>query len=94
MKVIWEKKVRKDPNEDSNEIADYFLSKKSLFCCQDFQVYFKKFSGWDYSTGKFGIVDEITYESHSSVPIRYCPFCGEEIEYANIEKSQGSKKEN
>lgn len=94
MIVIVEEKNRKDPEDITKNIVDIFLSKKSLFCCEQFKGYFKKFSVWDYATGMFGIVDEITYDGHSLVPIKYCPFCGEKIEYNNVkkEKSRQSKR--
>lgn len=88
MIVILEKKNRKDPGDMGKDIVDVFLSKKSLFCCEQFKAYFKKFSGWDYTTGMFGIVEEITYEGHTLVPIRYCPFCGEKIVYNDAKKKK------
>jgi len=85
MKVNFTKETLQDPQEIKNTYENFVLSKNTEFCCGEFRAYCKKFTGWDYSKGKFVIVDEITYEGNSTISITFCPFCGEKIEYENAE---------
>ena len=88
MKVNYNKETLQDPQDIQKNYDNFILSKNTEFCCEKFKAYCKKFTGWDYSKGKFVIVDEITYEGNSSIAIAFCPFCGEKIEYENRDNSK------
>ncbi len=94
MKVRCTKEILQDPQDIHKNYENFILTKNTEFCCEKFKAYCKKFTGWDYNKGKFTIVDEITYEGNSTIPIIFCPFCGEKIEYEDIEnpKKKTSKK--
>jgi len=94
MKVRCTKEILQDPQDIHKNYENFILTKNTEFCCEKFKAYCKKFTGWDYNKGKFIIVDEITYEGNSTIPIIFCPFCGEKIEYEDIEntKKKNSKK--
>ncbi len=79
-------------NAESNEVIEYLLKMTSVFCCEKFKEFHKKFNCWLYDNGRFAIVDEISYDSHSLTPIFHCPFCGEEIEYEDTTPSKRKKK--
>ena len=82
MKASYKKKILQDQNEN---YENFILSRDVLFCCEKFQSHCKKFTCWNYEKGKFSIIDNITYEGHSTAIIDFCPFCGEKIEYENLE---------
>ena len=46
------------------------------FCCDKLKKYTAVVKFWSTKIGKFSIV-----EKDSLIPIDYCPFCGEKIEY-------------
>lgn len=50
------------------------------FCCQKLAKYVSAVKSWSGKIGKFCIV-----ENDVLVPIDYCPFCGERIEYLHVE---------
>ena len=54
---------------------------KSIFCCEGLQKYHSIVKAWSGKIGKFCIV-----EKDVLVPIDYCPFCGEKIEYVSVER--------
>lgn len=81
MKAPYKKEKLQDPQSTSETYLNYMLKRDVVFCCEKFKNYCKKFTVWNYEKGKFAIVDQITYESHSVQAIDFCPFCGEQIEY-------------
>ena len=84
MKASYKKETLPDPQDSKNTYENFILDRKTEYCCQEFRAYCKKFTGWDYTKGKFVIVDKITYEGNSTITINFCPFCGQEIEYELI----------
>ena len=56
------------------------IEDKSGFCCKKLEKYVSSVKSWNSKIGKFCIV-----EKESFVPIDYCPFCGEKIEYISVE---------
>jgi len=92
MKAIYKKETLPDPQETKKDYDNFTLNRGTEFCCEMFKSYCKKFTGWDYNKGKFAIVDNITYEGHSTLTIDFCPFCGEKIEYENIDTQNKKKK--
>jgi len=73
--------TRPDPSSIDKTYTDHVLLKNTAYCCDVFADFCKKFPSWDYTTGKFTIIDSITYDSNTQTPISYCPFCGEKIKY-------------
>lgn len=92
MKAIFKKEIIQDPQALEKTYENYTLAKRSEFCCNNFKSYCKKFSVWDYSKGKFAIVDKISYEGHSTLTIDFCPFCGEKIEYQERKDTNSNNK--
>jgi len=93
LKTNYSKEILQDPQDAKKSYENFILSKYTEFCCDGFKSYCKKFAGWDYSKGKFVIVNEITYEGNSTIPITFCPFCGEKIEYENAENPKKKRSE-
>lgn len=56
------------------------MDEKTNFCCDKFRNYDSLMKAWDSKTGKFCLVEKDTL-----IPIDYCPFCGERIEYIQVE---------
>ncbi|MBA0908358.1 MAG: hypothetical protein H0Z55_03145 [Nitrosarchaeum sp.] len=81
MKAIYEKETIKDPESENDSYSNFTLKRETVFCCEQFKMYCKKFTVWNYKQGKFGIVDQINYDGHSVRSIDFCPFCGEKIDY-------------
>jgi hypothetical protein len=79
--AFYTKTTRPDPEDPKKSYTDHTLSKATKFCCESFQNHNKKFPSWNYTTGKFTIIDSISYESTTQIPINYCPFCGKKIKY-------------
>ncbi len=92
MKATYKKETLPDPAYEGETYDNYTLKRNVEFCCDAFKNYCKKFTGWSYDYGKFGIVDQITYEGHSVPLIDFCPFCGENIEYEDIDKPKKTRK--
>jgi hypothetical protein len=92
MKAIFSKEILQEPQDLEKSYENYTLTKNSDFCCDKFKSYCKKFTVWDYNKGKFAIVDEISYDGHSTLAIDFCPFCGEKIEYQEKNNSKNPKK--
>ena len=92
MKVLFKKETLKDPESENNTYTNYTLNKNTEFCCEKFKSFCKKFTVWSYEQGKFGIVDQITYEGHSIQSIDYCPFCGVEINYEDENTTKKTRK--
>jgi hypothetical protein len=84
MKARYVKETLQDPESEGKTYTNYSLKPHTIFCCNRFEEYFKRFSGWSYEKGKFVIVDHITYERHSTTAIDFCPFCGEKITYEEL----------
>ncbi len=58
-----------------------FKKEKDLeFCCEKFRKYCAIVGSWSDKIGKFSLV-----EDNKLIPIDYCPFCGEKIEYITVE---------
>ena len=91
MKAIYKKQILQDSNNAENNYENFILTKDTEFCCEPLQSFSKKFTVWDYDKGKFAIVNEITYEGHSTTAIDFCPFCGEKIEYLNTDSSKKAR---
>jgi hypothetical protein len=81
MDAFYTKITRPDPDDPKKSYTDHTLLKTTEYCCEQFQNHNKKFPSWNYSTGKFTIIDSISYDSSTLVPINYCPFCGQKIRY-------------
>ena len=92
MKAIYKKEIVKDPESENNTYSNFTLKRDSEFCCEKFKNFCKKFTVWSYDQGKFSIVDQITYEGHSTQSIDFCPFCGEKIEYEDENGTQKIRK--
>ena len=90
MKAEFVKIQRQDPDAKDFNYTDCSLSKDTVFCCEVFNKFCKKFPSWNYQLGRFTIVDQITYESNTQIPINYCPFCGEKIKYKELKKKKSS----
>lgn len=89
--IEYTKITRPDPDSSSGSYTDHILSQNVILCCDRFKEYTKKFPSWNYKTGRFTIVDEITYEGHSQISVDYCPFCGEKIKYKEIKTTKQKK---
>lgn len=85
MRAIYKKETLQDPEKKGETYTNHVLLRETKFCCEKFQEHCKKFTAWSYVHGKFSIVDQISYEKHSVVIINFCPFCGESIEYEDID---------
>lgn len=81
MKALYKKETLQDPESENNTYSNFTLKHDTVFCCEKFKNYCKKFTVWSYEQGKFAIVDQITYDGHSVQSIDFCPFCGEKIDY-------------
>ena len=92
MKAVYKIETLQEPEKEGETYTNYTLLRETEFCCEKFKAYCKKFTGWSYDHGKFSIVDQITYESHSVSTIDFCPFCGEKIEYEDIDKPKKTKR--
>ncbi|MCH7559901.1 MAG: hypothetical protein IIC67_00790 [Thaumarchaeota archaeon] len=92
MKAVYKIETLPEPEKEGETYTNYTLLRGTEFCCEKFKVYCKKFTGWSYDHGKFSIVDQITYEDHSVSTIDFCPFCGEKIEYEDIDKPKKTKR--
>ena len=92
MKAVYKIETLPEPEKEGETYTNYTLLRETEFCCEKFKAYCKKFTGWSYDHGKFSIVDQITYESHSVSTIDFCPFCGEKIEYEDIDKPKKTKR--
>jgi hypothetical protein len=92
VKASYKKETIPDPESANNTYSNFILKRDTDFCCEKFKNYCKKFTVWNYDQGKFAIVDQITYDSHSVQSIDFCPFCGEKIEYEDEIISKKSKK--
>lgn len=51
----------------------------TTFCCDGLENYPSVVDSWSSKIGKFCIT-----EKDVLVPINYCPFCGEKIEYVSV----------
>lgn len=92
MKAVYKKESIPVPEKEGETYTNYSLLRETEFCCKRFKKYCKKFPGWSYDQGRFAIVDQITYEGHSVSTIDFCPFCGQKIEYEDIEKPKKTKR--
>ncbi len=92
MKAAYKKETLSDPTIEGQTYLNYTLQRNTEFCCDAFKNYCKRFTGWNYDQGKFGIVDQITYDGHSTTVIDFCPFCGEKIEYEDIDSPKKVKR--
>ena len=92
MKALFKKETLKDPESENNTYSNFTLKRDTIFCCETFKKYCKKFTVWNYEQGKFAIVDQITYEGHSVQSIDFCPFCGEKIDYEDENAPQKVKR--
>jgi hypothetical protein len=81
MEAHYTKITRPDPNSESGQYIDYPLDRNTAFCCDAFKEFCKRFPSWDYQIGRFTIVDSVTYDGNTQIPIGFCPFCGKKIKY-------------
>jgi len=93
MRAVFRKETLQDPEKKGQTYTNYTLLRNTEFCCELFKEYCKKFTGWSYEKGRFAIVDQITYEGHSVSVINFCPFCGQKIEYEDVDKPKKSRKQ-
>lgn len=77
MKVFFHKEIQAFEYVSFTELK---IEKESEFCCEKFQNYVSSVKSWNGKIGKFSLV-----ENNKFVPIDYCPFCGEKIEYVSVE---------
>lgn len=84
MEAFYTKITRPDPDNPEKSYTDHTLLKDTKYCCESFQNYNKKFPSWSYQSGRFTIIDSITYDSNTQTQINYCPFCGQKIKYKQI----------
>lgn len=94
VKAIYKKDTLKDPESENNTYSNFTLKRNTEFCCEKFKNYCKKFTVWNYKSGAFSIVDQITYEGHSVQSIDFCPFCGEKISYEDENIPKKIKRKN
>ena len=80
----YTKTTRPDPSSEGKTYSDHTLQKSTIYCCDQFKDYCKKFPSWSYQSGRFTIIDSITYDSNTQTPINYCPFCGQKIKYKQV----------
>ena len=92
LKALYKKETLQDPESKNTTYSNFTLKRDTVFCCEKFKNYCKKFTVWSYEHGKFSIVDQITYEGHSVQSIDFCPFCGEKIDYEDENTPQKVKK--
>ena len=88
MDALYKKETHQDPESENSTYLNFTLNRDCKYCCEKFKNYCKKFPVWNYKQGHFAIVDQITYEGHSTQSIDFCPFCGEKIVYRNENKSK------
>lgn len=88
MNAEFTKITRPDPSSEGGVYSDCTLVKDTLYCCDIFKEFCRRFPSWSYEKGKFTIVDEINYDSNTQTPINYCPFCGEKIKYKELKKKK------
>ncbi len=93
MKASYKKETLPDPASEGHTYDNYTLQRDVEFCCDSLKGYYKKSSGWNYEQGKFVIVDQISYDGHTVIAIDFCPFCGEKIEYKDIDKPKKTRKQ-
>ena len=60
--------------------TEFKTETKQEFCCEKFEKYTSSVESWSNKIGKFCII-----EKNSLIPIEYCPFCGEKLEYIEVE---------
>ena len=92
MRAIYKKETLQDPEREGATYTNHTLLRETEFCCDKFKEYCKKFPGWSHEQGKFSIVKEITYEGHLVIPIDFCPFCGQKIEYEDKDVPKKNRK--
>jgi len=92
MNAVYKKRELPDPVYEGKTYINYELNRNTEFCCDDLKTYYKQSSGWSYDYGKFSIVDQISYEGHTVKTIDYCPFCGEKIEYEDVDSPKKTRK--
>lgn len=77
MKVFFHKEIQAFEYVSFTELK---IENESEFCCEKLQMYVSSVKSWNGKIGKFSLV-----EKNSFVPIDYCPFCGQKIEYICVE---------
>ena len=60
--------------------TEFKTESRQEFCCEKLKKYTATVKSWSNKIGKFSIV-----EKSILIPIEYCPFCGEKIEYIEVE---------
>ena len=60
--------------------AEFKIETRQDFCCDKLKRYTATVKSWSSKIGKFSIVEKDTL-----IPIDYCPFCGEKIEYIEVQ---------
>ena len=77
MKVFVSKEIQAFEYASFTELKN---ENESEFCCEKLQKYTSSVKSWNNKIGKFCIVENKTF-----VSIDYCPFCGQKIEYIQVE---------
>jgi len=77
MNVYFTKEVQAFEYVSFSELK---IEESSEFCCKKLERYVSMVKSWSSKIGKFCIV-----ENDHLVPIDYCPFCGQKIEYVFVE---------
>ena len=73
--------VRKDVHAfEYVSFTELKIDEKSNFCCEKLDKYVSIVKSWSEKIRKFCLV-----ENNSLAPIDFCPFCGEKIEYVDVE---------
>lgn len=77
MKVFFYKEIQAYEYVTFSELK---VDGGTKFCCDKLRNYVSMVKAWDSKSGKLCLV-----ENDTLIPIEYCPFCGEQIEYILVE---------
>jgi len=80
---------------DSNKAADYKIISHD-FCCDKMGYCIQGgsnfcFSDWNFPEPCYSVYIPDTYGDGDNEEIHFCPFCGEKIEYKEVERSRYKK---
>ena len=76
MQVYFRKEIQAFEYVSFSELK---LNSQSDFCCEKLSKYVSSVKSWNGKIGRYSIVEKENY-----VPIDFCPFCGEKIEYIAV----------
>ena len=61
-------------------------SARTWWCCKQLKEHDKNFQLWNVKWAKFHFKDMSVKGTIAFFPMYYCPYCGEKIEYEEVEK--------